>query len=260
VHVGDIEVVPLSDGTATLPKEFWVGFDYERHPEVLAPDGRLHMPIGCYLVRTGDRVVLLDAGMGPHDAGWGRGGELPAQLAAAGVAPEDIDTVVCTHLHVDHAGWLVHDGAPFFPRATVRYGSGDWTRFVDDAAPDDRIAVGMRLLAETDRLDPIDGDMVALAPGLTARFTPGHTDGHYSLVVASGDERLFLLGDAVECPLQVGEDEFNAFSDVDPAMAKRTRDAMWREIEGSEALVGAAHFPGLQVGRILSGNGKRWFA
>jgi glyoxylase-like metal-dependent hydrolase (beta-lactamase superfamily II) len=167
---------------------------------------------------------------------------------------------VCTHLHLDHAGWLVHEDRPWFPNATVRYGSGDWGRFVDDAPPDDRIAAGMRLLLDADRLEPIEGDMVPLAPGLTARYTPGHTDGHYSLVVSSGDERLFLLGDAVECPLQVAEDEFNAWSDVDPATAKRTREAMWRELEGTDALVGAAHFPGLQVGRILTGNGTRYFA
>src|SRR3954471_14328016 len=114
VRVGAIEVVPLSDGTAVLPPEFWVGFDFDRHPDVLAADGKLHMPIGCYLVRTGDRTVLLDAGMGPHAESWGAGGELPEQLRAVGVAPDDIDLVVCTHLHLDHAGWLVNDGAPFF--------------------------------------------------------------------------------------------------------------------------------------------------
>jgi glyoxylase-like metal-dependent hydrolase (beta-lactamase superfamily II) len=260
MKVGDIDVTPLSDGEAVLPPAFWVGFDGEAHPELLGPDGNLHMPIGCYLVRTGDTVVLLDAGMGPHDTGWGKGGDLPGQLRAAGVTPEDIDVVVCTHLHVDHAGWLVDCDAPFFAKATVRYGAGDWARFVDDAAPGDRIADGMRMLRDADRLEPIEGDMVALAPGLTARYTPGHTDGHYSLVVSSGDERLFLLGDAVECPLQVAEDEFSAISDVDPALAKRTREAMWRELEGTEALVGAAHFPGLQVGRILTGTGKRFFA
>jgi glyoxylase-like metal-dependent hydrolase (beta-lactamase superfamily II) len=260
MNVGSIEVVPLSDGTATMPKEFWVGFDFERHPDVLSADGKIEMPIGCYLVRTGGQVVLLDAGMGPHSTSWGRGGDLPAQLLAAGVRPDDVDLVVCTHLHLDHAGWLVDEGAPFFPRATVRYGAGDWARFVEDAAPGDRIADAMHLLWDAGRLDPIEGDMVGLAPGLTARYTPGHTDGHYSLVVSSGTERLFLLGDAVECPLQVSEDEFNAFSDVDPALAKRTREAMWRELEGTEALVGAAHFPDLQFGRILSGEGRRWFA
>jgi glyoxylase-like metal-dependent hydrolase (beta-lactamase superfamily II) len=259
VRVGAIDVVPLNDGTATMPREFWVGFDFERHPGVLAPDGRIHMPIGCYLVRTGDQLVLLDAGLGPMKNEWGRGGDLPAQLAAAGVAPGDIDLVVCTHLHLDHAGWLVHDGAPFFGKATVRFGADDWARFVVDAEPDDHIRLAMELLRDENRLDPIDGDMVPLAPGLTARFTPGHTEGHYSLVVASGDERLFLLGDAVECPLQIAADDFNAMSDVDPDLARRTREAVWREVEGTADKVGGAHFPGLEFGRVLRGVGKRWF-
>ena len=248
----------MSDGTATMPAGFWVGFDFEAHPDVLASDGRIHMPIGCFLVRTGDTVVLLDAGMGPHDSEWGRGGALPGELQAAGVSPGDVDLVVCTHLHLDHAGWLAVDGVPFFPNATVRYGAGDWSRFVDQAPAGDHIRNGMEALRDADRLDPIEGDMVALAPGLTARYTPGHTEGHYSLVVSSGEERLFLLGDAVECPLQIAEDDFSAFSDVDPGLARRTRELMWTELEGTPALVGAAHFPGLEFGRVLRGRGRRW--
>jgi hypothetical protein len=69
-----------------------------------------------------------------------------------------------------------------------------------------------------------------------------------------------LLGDAVECPVQVEESDFHIISDVDPDLAKRTRETLWRELEGTETLVGAAHFPELQLGRILSGEGRRWFA
>ena len=259
MKVGEIEVVPLSDGTAMMPKGFWAGFDWDRHPDVLAPDGKIHMPIGCYLVRTAGRTVLLDAGLGPEDTDWARGGDLPAELERAGVRPDDIDLVVCTHLHLDHAGWLVRDDKPYFANASVTFGAGDWQRFVDDADPDDHIRTAMLVLRDADRLSPMEGDMVDLAPGLTGRYTPGHTEGHYSLVVASGAERLFLLGDAVECPLQVAEDDWNALSDVDPELARRTREAMWREVEGSPALVGAAHFPGLEFGRVLAGQGRRWF-
>lgn len=260
MRVGEIDVLPLSDGEAVLPPEFWVGFDWDRHPGLLGPDGNIHMPIGCYLVRTAGRTVLLDAGMGPQEVSWGRGGHLPGELERAGVRPDDIDLVVCTHLHLDHAGWLVQNGAPYFPKATVAFGAGDWRRFVDDAAPDDEIRAAMLRLRELDRLAPMEGDMVDLAPGLTGRYTPGHTEGHYSLVVSSASERLFLLGDAVECPLQVAEDDWNAMSDVDPDLARRTREAMWRELEGTSAQVGAAHFPGLQFGRVLAGHGRRWFA
>lgn len=249
MKIGDVELLPLNDGTIRLPPAFYVGLDWSTHADLLSPDGFIEIPIGCFLLRSGDRVVLLDAGMGTRTTEWGTGGELPAALAHHGVSPDDIDTVVCTHLHIDHIGWL-----PLFAEATVRFGRGD----LDHFAGDENVAAILGAVAG--RVDLIDGDDVALAPGLTARHTPGHTPGHYGLVVSSGAERAVLLGDAVECPLQLEETDFYAFSDVDPALAARTREAVWRELEGTDTLMTAAHFPGLEFGRVLRGEGKRYFA
>jgi glyoxylase-like metal-dependent hydrolase (beta-lactamase superfamily II) len=260
MRVGDIELAPLSDGVVRLPQQFYVNLDFAAHPDLLAPDGRVHIPIGCYLARTADRTVLIDAGLGPVSTDWGAGGGLPAALADAGANPVDIDTVVCTHLHLDHAGWLVHDERPFFPNATVRFGRGDWAQFVENAPADDRIRQAVLALDEAGRLEPLDGDMVAIAPGITARFTPGHTLGHYGLVLSSGEDRAYVLGDAVECPLQLEEPDLSVMSDVDPKLAARTREAIWREVEGTSDLIGAAHFPGLEFGRVLAGEGRRWVA
>ena len=69
-----------------------------------------------------------------------------------------------------------------------------------------------------------------------------------------------LLGDAVECPLQLEEPDFYALSDVDPALAARTCEALWRELEGTDVAITAAHFPGLQFGRVLAGTGRRLFS
>ena len=260
MRIGDIELIPLSDGTIWLPPEFYVGLDFATHQDLLAPDGRVHIPIGCYLIRSGGRTLLLDAGMGPTEISWGRGGELPHALSAHGVDPSDIDTVVCTHLHRDHVGWVVQNDEPFFAKATVLFGRGDWDRFVgaDDADATTRHA--FECLDERGRLEALEGDMVSIAPGVTARATPGHTEGHYGIVLASGEERAYVLGDAVECPLQVEEPDFYAMSDVDPDLAKRTREALWRELEGRETVVGAAHFPDLQFGRVVRGQGKRYFS
>jgi glyoxylase-like metal-dependent hydrolase (beta-lactamase superfamily II) len=263
VRIGDIELIPLSDGEVVLPPGFWVGFDFNAHPDMLGPDGNIHMPIGCYVVCHRGRTLLLDTGLGPVTSKWGTGGQLAAELERAGIDRSDIDTVVLTHLHVDHAGGVVdarHDG-PLFPRATVRYGEADWQRFVADADPADGTRRAMELLAAAGRLEPINGDMVSLAPGITARHAPGHTEGHYVLVLSSGDERAVLLGDAVECPLQLEEPDFYAFSDVDPKLAARTRELLWRELEGSNTAIGAAHFPGLEFGRVVTGGkGRRWTA
>jgi glyoxylase-like metal-dependent hydrolase (beta-lactamase superfamily II) len=259
MHIGEIELVPLVDGDCALPPAFYQGIDIEAHG-LVGDDGKVHIPIGCYLVRTGDRTVLLDAGLGPRSNSWATGGQLPDALRAVGCEPADIDTVVLTHLHIDHIGWVVHEGAPFFPNATVRYGAGDWEGFVDAEDANEVTVEAMHTLRDEDRLAPIEGDMVSLAPGITARHTPGHTLGSYSLVLASGEQRAYLLGDAVECPLQVSEPDLYVISDVDPALAKRTREAIWREVEGTATRVGAAHFAELAFGRVLAGEGKRWFS
>jgi len=260
MRVGDLEVLPVSDGTARLPPEYFENADWAAHQDMLGPDGRMHLPIGCFVVRTGDRTVLVDAGFGQREIDWLVGGELPGALAAAGVAPEDIDTVVCTHLHLDHAGWLVHEGRPFFPNATVRFGAADWQPWVVDAHEKDRIRNAMLLLQEMDRLEPIDADGASIAPGITARAAPGHTMGSNLLVLSSGDERVMLLGDAVTCPVQLTEEDWAGISDMDPALSRRTRDALWAELEGTTTQFTAAHFPGLQFGRVLRGNGKRYFS
>jgi glyoxylase-like metal-dependent hydrolase (beta-lactamase superfamily II) len=260
VRVGDIDLVPLSDGVCKMPQEFYVGLDFATHKELLADDGRVHIPVGCFLFRSGDRTVLIDAGLGDLDVGWGRGGELPGALRAAGVSPEDVDVVVCTHLHIDHIGWLVVADAPYFPNAVVRYGAADWQQFVAHADAGDRRRQMMEVLATAGRLDPLDGDMLPIAPGLTARHMPGHTLGHYGLVVSCAEDRAVLLGDAVECPLQLSEPDFHALSDVDPALAARTREALWRELEDKDVTVIGAHFPGLRFGRVLAGSGRRLFS
>jgi glyoxylase-like metal-dependent hydrolase (beta-lactamase superfamily II) len=260
MQIGDLELVPLNDGLCKMPQSFYVGLDFERHASLLADDGRVHIPLGCFLLRSAETTVLIDAGLGDVDVGWARGGELPGALGAAGCEPSDVDIVVCSHLHIDHVGWLAAGGRPFFPNATVRFGQPDWAQFVASDSADPRTRSIMEALLAAGRLEPLEGDEVAVAAGLTARSTPGHTPGHYGLVVSSGSERALILGDAVECPLQLQEPDFYALSDVDPALAARTRETLWREIEGSETLLTGAHFPGLEFGRVLLGEGKRYFS
>ena len=82
VRIGDIELVALNDGVCKLPQEFYVGLDFATHQNLLSDDGLVHIPVGCFLLRTGETVVLVDAGIGDLDLGWARGGELPATRSA----------------------------------------------------------------------------------------------------------------------------------------------------------------------------------
>jgi len=103
-----------------------------------------------------------------------------------------------------------------------------------------------------------DGEVVVLGTmRLTAHFIPGHTPGSTIMVVSSGTARALLLGDVVHCPVELLDEEWAGMGDVDPELAKRTRNAMARELEGTDVPVAAAHFPGLQFGKLLVANGKR---
>jgi glyoxylase-like metal-dependent hydrolase (beta-lactamase superfamily II) len=276
IKVGDIDVFALSDGLSRLPRMFYPGLDFDAHPEVLDEDGTVHIPTGCFLIRTGDRNVLVDAGLGPMSFPYpegmpgatakpgepqpfmSEGGLLPSALAKVGCQAEDIDTVFLTHLHTDHVGWVAPGGVPHFPNARVVFGEADWEPLVVNAAAEDPGKASLEGAHAAQRTDPIDGDMVSIAPGVTARHAPGHTPGHYVLIIASGVERAYLLGDAVQCPLQLTDTDISFLTDVDPGLANRTREALFREIENEQAAVGMDHFPGLEFQRILPGVGRSW--
>jgi glyoxylase-like metal-dependent hydrolase (beta-lactamase superfamily II) len=223
------------------------------------------LPIGCFLVRTDDRVVLIDAGLGPElrELPHGMrlvGGQLPTGLRALGVTTADITDVVCSHLHSDHVGWLFDlDANPVFPRATIWFGSGDWRHFVTGTGQMlPHIRQGFRSPDHTHRLRRIEND-TTIAPGVTALPTPGHTPGHLCVVVSSGQDRALLLGDAVTCPIQLDEPTWHSMGDVDPALADRTRERLWRELEDERTIGAGAHFPELRFGRVLPGTARRWF-
>jgi glyoxylase-like metal-dependent hydrolase (beta-lactamase superfamily II) len=260
MRVGDLEIQPVHDGVARLPAGDLLRFTgdrgdpWEPHEQFIAADGTLELSLGGFLVRTGDRVVIIDAGAGRIDNDVYHGGEFLESLAALGVAPEDVTDVVFTHLHFDHVGWATQRGTVVFPRATFRCHVADWDHFV--AGPNPEAGSVRKLTPLADRLDPFADD-APIAPGITVRHAPGHTPGSAVVVVADGTERALLLGDVVHCPVELMEDDWEAVVDVDPDLARRTREALARELEGSDVPVAAAHFPGLRFGRLLTGTGRR---
>jgi glyoxylase-like metal-dependent hydrolase (beta-lactamase superfamily II) len=267
MRVGEFDVTPVADGTfRASPAYFGEHVSAHGHEDLFDRDGQAWLPIGCFLVRTGSSVVLVDAGLGPaiRDDGPRRllvGGQLLTGLRALGVRPEDVDAVVCTHLHLDHCGWLFDlAGRPVFPRAGIWFGEPDWRRFVLDPQHLmlDHIRHGFRE-ADGSRLHLLTGDG-PVVPGVDVTMTPGHTPGHLSVVVSSGVHRALLLGDAVTCPQQLDEPSWHALGDVDPDLARRVRDRLFRELEDEHTLGAGAHFPELRFGRVLAGELRRWSA
>lgn len=255
MQVGDLEVHGVLDGTVRLaPTAAFTGTtdeQWEPHRSLLDQDGRVEIALGGFLVwGSGDRVVLVDAGVGAATRGFPPGALLD-NLVGLGVAPDQVTDVVFTHLHFDHVGWATRHGEVVFPNATYRCHADDWSHFV---GPDP---------GATRKLSPLESRLEAwdasgpVLPGLDAMSAPGHTPGSTVIVLSSGTARAMLLGDVVHCPVELLDDEWEGMSDVDPDLAHRTRVALAAELEGTEVPVAAAHFPGLRFGRLLAGQGRR---
>jgi glyoxylase-like metal-dependent hydrolase (beta-lactamase superfamily II) len=263
MKVGALEILPVLDGSARMPAtaaysaQAGLGGteeDWAPHRQLMDADGRLELALGGFLIRVSERVVLIDAGVGRINDGTFTGGQLIDNLATYGVTPADVTDVIFTHLHFDHVGWATQQGAIVFDNATYRCDERDWTHFV---GPDPKAT--KKLSPIEDRLETWSTDGTIL-PGLDAMVAPGHTPGSTIVVVSSGLDRALLLGDVVHCPVELLDDEWAGLGDVDPDLARRTRIALARELEGTDTPVAAAHFEGLQFGRLLRGQGgpRRW--
>ncbi len=259
MKIGDIEILPANDGEGKLPSGYMPSLDWDKHAALLDSEGNFPIALGCFVIKTAGQNILVDAGLGPVTFPPFRGGDLPSNLAAAGVTPDEIDMVLITHLHVDHIGWLVQEEKPFFPKATIRFGEKDLDQFIRAENPDVFAKPVIDVLDPTGRIETVAGDD-SVAPGVNVLQTPGHTLGHISVVVSSGEERAFLLGDAVGCPAQLENAEWAAMSDIDQALSSRTREALYKEMEQDGSVAVASHFPDLEFGRVLRANGKRYFS
>ena len=264
MRVGEISIAPVIDGVARVkPTVAYRSMgaasgakgtneaDWAPHRSLIAEDGMLEIALGGFLLRTGDRVVLVDTGLGDLESGPMKGGQFLIELAKLGVSPEEVTDVVLTHLHFDHVGWATKHGEIVFKNATYRCDAADWDHFV---GPDPGATKKLRPLES--QLEPWNGTGTLFA-GLDTISAPGHTPGSTIIVVSSGTDRAMLLGDVVHCPVELLDDEWSGMGDVDPELAKRTRVALAKELEGTDTPVAATHFPGMRFGRVLTGTGKR---
>jgi glyoxylase-like metal-dependent hydrolase (beta-lactamase superfamily II) len=260
IKIGSISITPVVDSVVRLvPTEAYEttsDVDWSRHSALLDEEGYLRLTLGGYVVRTGDRVILVDAGVGPDDRPGKKatmpGGSMLDNLRETGTTPEEITDVVFTHLHLDHIGWGAVDGEIVFANATYRCHQADWEYFADGGA-----------MSDPDKLDVMAPVMAywssdtTLAPGLDVVAAPGHTPGSSIVVLSDAGERCVLLGDVVHCPAELLDEEWETIGDVDPVLARRTATALAREYEGDDIALGAAHFSDLRFGRLLMGEQQR---
>lgn len=230
------------------------------HPERLV-DGRLRVSYGCFLIRSGEDLVMVDAGMGmveepPPDL---VAGQMPSTLAVIGVRPEEISHVVLTHLHPDHIGGLrLPTGDAFFPEARLWVGEPELDHWMEvDSERGDAVRALMGGFVDEGRITPLDdGDTVI--DGLGVLATPGHTPGHLCVEIRTESTRTVIAGDVTHHPFQAAHPDVNAVFDADPERAAVTRRRFFSEVVG-DAHVAAGHYPRPGFGRVESLDGRQVF-
>lgn len=277
MRIGEIEITPLIDGEMLLPgtafypgttDEDWLAHDYLLEPVDGAP--LLLCTLGGYLVRTPDRLAIVDAGIGPNAKAPFSGGGFRSSLVAAGVKRADVTDVIFSHLHFDHIGWATQDGVPFFPNATYRVDRRDWDYYSANPLSDIEASFCnpetdhpvARLGPVVDRLELFEGEQ-ELFSGVHALEAGGHTPGETVLELSSGGERGLLLGDLVHTEHElIAENpggKWNFVPHVETENAVAAVERFRKKIVDERLPFAGAHFPGLRWSRIEQGaSGLAW--
>jgi glyoxylase-like metal-dependent hydrolase (beta-lactamase superfamily II) len=275
LKVGEIDVMVVSDGVLSLPGEM---LGYNIDPTVrgtwlennFLPPDTLEWALNVVVVKSGDRTILIDAGLGADpDLNLPRAGRLIQRLEAAGINLPSVTDVVLTHLHMDHIGGLLAGGVRDRLRPDLRihlataeaefWQSPDFSRVsMPPGFPDALRRTAKRFLNEYgSQLRPFETDC-EVAPGLLVQRTGGHTPGHSVVRLASRGDRLTFAGDAV---FQVGfehPDWFNGF-EHDPEEAARVRVRLLRELAANRESLVATHLSFPSVCHVaLDGDAFRW--
>ncbi|MGA8112265.1 MAG: MBL fold metallo-hydrolase [Actinocatenispora sp.] len=216
-------------------------------PGAFGPDLGWDLDFRCFAVLgPGGHTMIVDTGVGPADgpaAAWAPvPGRLPERLAAAGINPPDVDTVLLTHLHQDHIGWSVGaDGAPLFRNARYVVQRAETAALADGDTTLEHTVTPLRAAGQ---LDEIDGSTV-LAGGAGGRIramaTPGHTPGHQSVLVDSGAGQLIVTGDVLVHAVQLTDPEVAYHFEADPDLARATRQVLLAEAARTRAVLATPH-------------------
>jgi glyoxylase-like metal-dependent hydrolase (beta-lactamase superfamily II) len=267
----DVQRIEESHGPGFAPQMMFPDLPadaLERHRHWMVPNyyntevNALVSSIHTWLVRTPHHVVLIDTCVGNHkdrpdfprfnrlDVPW------VERLAAAGVAPEQVDFVMCTHLHVDHVGWntRLQDGrwVPTFPRAKYLFGRREFEHWTGGHAP----AIGGAVMQDSvlpvveAGLSQLVDDGFCLDDTLTVEATHGHTAGHAMIRARSGGVTGLFTGDAMHNPIQCCYPDVNSAFCEDPQAARTTRRRILGECAERGHLLLPTHFGVPHFGRV----------
>jgi glyoxylase-like metal-dependent hydrolase (beta-lactamase superfamily II) len=266
--LGDFQLTALYDGTwfLKIDDEFVRNAGLADVNKALGaaflPPSVLPISFTVLLVNTGSKLVMIDAGTAGQVADTA--GVMMDNLAAAGIQPAAIDTIVISHFHPDHIdGLKTKDGAKVFPNAEILVPEPEWTYWMDDAemsrAPN-RIKV--YFLNARRIFSDIAGEVrrfrpgAEVAPGITSIPSFGHTPGHTAFAVASRNQSMLVMSDTVRNPyLFARHPDWQPLFDMDGPMAVKARRQMLDRAAADRMLVEAYHFPFPASGHIVR-NGR----
>jgi glyoxylase-like metal-dependent hydrolase (beta-lactamase superfamily II) len=230
-------------------------------PHHAGPDGDLRFVTQALLVRSAGRTILVDTCLGDdkprRNPAFDRlqTGFLD-RLAAAGATPDQIDLVVCTHLHFDHVGWNTRwDGSrwvPTFPKARYLVAAAEWDHWRAEPRHAYVFADSLAPVAEAGLLDAV-GLPCALTPEVSLVSAPGHTPGHAVVRIASEGAVALISGDALHHPCQVSRPEWGSPADHDRAQAEATRRGLLAELATEGGLLVGTHFAHPCAGWVRDG-------
>jgi glyoxylase-like metal-dependent hydrolase (beta-lactamase superfamily II) len=266
-----VETAGPTRATWLFPAATEEGLDRHRAwlaPHFLDAEGRLLQSVHTFVLRTSDLTVLVDTCIGNDKD---RGGRRPFHmlrtgfldtLRAAGVAPEAVDVVICTHLHVDHVGWNTRLDSgrwiPTFPRARYLFARREWEHWTAEDEEGTRRIMADSVapvldagLAELVEMDHRVTDEIRLEP------TPGHTPGHVSVRLVSRGSDAVITGDLMHHPVQIAEPAWQTAFDTDPDAARETRRAFCARYGDRPVTVLGTHFHHPTAGRIVK-HGDSW--
>ncbi len=232
-------------------------------PHFVDGEGQAVMSVHALLVESQGQKIVVDTCVGndknlPVMKAWHRkqGGSFLADLAEAGFAPDAVDTVLCTHLHVDHVGWNTRlEGGrwvPTFPNARHLWNRDEYEYWAktDPAEFGDVIGESVRPVYEAGLVDLVAEDH-AVTDEVQLEPTPGHTPGHVSVHIRSRGEEAVITGDLIHHPSQIARPGWRSSADWDGAMGEATRRAFLERYADGPVLVIGTHFAAPTAGRLV---------